>query len=58
MQLEVTKLKVIRDNLKDEKAFVADAQINWEEQLRTLDLRKNQLQIRIDELKSRVGAGK
>lgn len=58
LQLEVTKLKVIRDNLKDEKAFVADAQINWEEQLRTLDLRKNQLQIRIDELKSRVGAGK
>lgn len=43
LQPEVFKMKTIFQNLGDEEAFLADAQVNWEEQLRTLKLRKQQL---------------
>jgi prefoldin subunit 5 len=47
VQAEVTRQKIITNNLKDEQEFLADARINWEEQLRTLEIRKAQLQARL-----------
>lgn len=49
VQSEVFKMKVIDQNLGDEEQFLADAQVNWEEQLRTLRIRKEQLQKRLAE---------
>jgi chromosome segregation ATPase len=53
IQIEIIKQKVIRDNLADEQDYLADSLINWEERLRTLELRKAQLQNRLTAL----GAG-
>ncbi|CAN5228451.1 hypothetical protein BH11PLA2_BH11PLA2_21410 [soil metagenome] len=47
IQDEVLRQKVIFNNLKDEQEYLADARINWEEQLRTLEIRKTQLQQRL-----------
>jgi hypothetical protein len=49
LQSEVFKMKVILQNLGDEELYLADAQVNWEEQLRTLKIRKEQLQRRLAE---------
>lgn len=49
VQLEVFKMKVISQNLDDEELFLADSQVNWEEQLRTLKIRKEQLGRRLAE---------
>lgn len=49
VQSEVFKMKTILQNLGDEELFLADAQVNWEEQLRTLRIRKEQLQKRLAE---------
>jgi hypothetical protein len=49
VQSEVFKMKVILQNLGDEELYLADAQVNWEEQLRTLKIRKEQLQRRLAE---------
>ncbi|QEL14223.1 hypothetical protein [Limnoglobus roseus] len=49
LQWEVLKMKVIFQNLDEEDLFLADAQVNWEEQLRTLKLRKQQLADRLAE---------
>lgn len=49
LQSEVFKMKTIFQNLGDEELFLADAQVNWEEQLRTLKIRKEQLQRRLAE---------
>lgn len=49
VQSEVFKMKVIFQNLGDEEAYLADAQVNWEEQLRTLKIRKDQLARRLAE---------
>ncbi len=49
VQTEVFKMKVIFQNLGDEEVHLADAQVNWEEQLRTLKIRKEQLQRRLAE---------
>ncbi len=49
VQSEVFKMKVIFQNLGDEEAYLADAQVNWEEQLRTLKIRKEQLARRLAE---------
>lgn len=50
VQYEVIRQKAIFDNLKDEQDYLTDARINWEEQLRTLEVRKSQLLIRLDAL--------
>lgn len=52
VQAEVLRQKVIYDNLKDEQDYLADALINWQEQLRTLEIRQKQLQDRLDDLRS------
>ncbi|MBL8866715.1 MAG: hypothetical protein JNK93_14240 [Planctomycetia bacterium] len=49
VQSEVFKMKVIFQNLGDEEVYLADAQVNWEEQLRTLKIRKDQLARRLAE---------
>jgi chromosome segregation ATPase len=49
-QAEVNRQKIIAGNLKDEQEYLADARINWEEQLRTLEVRKAQLLARISAL--------
>lgn len=49
VQSEVFKMKEILQNLGDEEQYLADAQVNWEEQLRTLKIRKEQLQKRLAE---------
>jgi hypothetical protein len=51
VQAEVLKQKDIRVNLKDQEAYLADKQIDWDEQLRTLKLREGQLTARLNELK-------
>ncbi len=50
IQSEVFKMKVILQNLGDEEVYLADSQVNWEEQLRTLKIRKEQLVKRLAEL--------
>lgn len=50
LQPEVFKMKTIFQNLGDEDLFLADAQVNWEEQLRTLKIRKQQLTTRLAEV--------
>lgn len=49
VQSEVFKMKVILQNLGDEELYLADSQVNWEEQLRTLKIRKEQLLRRLSE---------
>ena len=49
VQPEVFKVKVILQNLGDEELYLADSQVNWEEQLRTLKIRKEQLGRRLSE---------
>lgn len=49
-QAETLAQRDIRDNLLDQEAFLADAQINWDETLRTLRLREGQLAARLAEL--------
>ncbi|MBX3397302.1 MAG: hypothetical protein KF873_01060 [Gemmataceae bacterium] len=49
VQSEVFKMKVIFQNLGDEEVYLTDAQVNWEEQLRTLKIRKEQLARRLAE---------
>lgn len=49
VQSEVFKMKVILQNLGDEELYLADAQVNWDEQLRTLKIRKEQLARRLAE---------
>jgi hypothetical protein len=49
VQSEVFKMKVIYQNLGDEELYLADSQVNWEEQLRTLKIRKDQLTRRLAE---------
>jgi hypothetical protein len=58
VQPEVFKMKTILKNLDDEKDYLADAQVNWEEQLRTLKLRKQQLQARLAEVTAAPAGGK
>jgi hypothetical protein len=48
VQAEVDRQKVIFENLKDEQDYLSDARINWEQQLRTLDIRRQQLQTRLE----------
>ncbi len=50
VQAEVLRQKLIFDNLKDEQDYLSDARINWEEQLRTLEIRKSQLLSRLEAL--------
>jgi chromosome segregation ATPase len=58
VQYEVIRQKVIFENLNDEQDYLADAQINWEEQLRILEVRKSQLMIRLDALAGSSRTGK
>lgn len=58
VQSEVFKMKTIYKNLDDEKDYLADAQVNWEEQLRTLKLRKQQLLARLAEFAAAPTTGK
>jgi chromosome segregation ATPase len=57
-QDEVIRNKVMFDNLKDEQEFLNDALINWEEQLRILELRQNQLKVRLEAAGGTPPAGK
>lgn len=47
VQAEVLRQKIIFNNLQDEQDYLADARINWEQQLRTLEVRQTQLQARL-----------
>jgi predicted nuclease with TOPRIM domain len=47
LQDEIYKMKAIRNNLSDEGDLLADQIVNWEEQLRTLELRQKQLNDRL-----------
>ena len=49
-QSEVFAQKVIRLNLLDQKDYLGDARINWDEQLNTLERRRAQLSARLDEV--------
>jgi chromosome segregation ATPase len=50
VQAEVIRQKIIQENLTDEQDYLFDARIVWEEQLRTLELRRSQLQSRLTAL--------
>jgi len=50
VQAEVLRQKVIFNNTQDEQDYLSDARINWEERLRTLEIRKSQLQTRLETL--------
>ena len=45
--LQVDSQRVILTNLLDEERFLGDAQVNWDEELRTLQNRKKQLERRL-----------
>jgi hypothetical protein len=49
-QVEVFAQKVIRLNLIDQRDFLGDARINWDEQLKTLERRQTQLNARLAEM--------
>lgn len=53
VQAEVLRQKTILENLTDEQEFLADAIINWEEQLRVLEIRRAQLQARLEAIGGR-----
>lgn len=53
VQAEVFKQKDIRANLVEERDYMADLQVNWDERLRVLERRNNQLSSRLEGL----GAG-
>ena len=47
MQVELFAQKRIRDNLGEERQFIGDSQINWDEQLKILERRKKQMEDRL-----------
>ncbi|MGL4423463.1 MAG: hypothetical protein ACRCZF_22595 [Gemmataceae bacterium] len=51
-QREVFAQKGIIENLKEQKKFLGDSQVNWDEQLKTLERRKTQLLVRLEQLGS------
>lgn len=57
VQAEVFKMKDIRNAQKDQEAFLADAQINWDERLKTLKERESQLLGRLREVKGEAVSG-
>jgi len=50
VQVELFKQKDIKANLGEEKTYLADVQVNWDEQLRVLERRKAQLLARLEQL--------
>jgi hypothetical protein len=50
VQAETFKQKDIRANLGQQKDYLADVQVNWDERLRVLERRKTQLQVRLEQL--------
>ena len=50
VQAETFKQKEIRLNLAQQRDYLADVQVNWDEQLRVLERRKTQLQVRLEQL--------
>ena len=47
LQVELFAQKRIRDNLGEERQFIGDSQINWDEQLKILERRKKQMEDRL-----------
>jgi chromosome segregation ATPase len=50
VQVEVFKQKDIRGHLVEQKDYLADVQVNWDERLRVLERRKAQLEARLAQL--------
>lgn len=57
IQVEVFAQKDIARNLKDQEEYLTNEQTDWDVQLRTMNLRKSQLEGRLKELAS-PGSGK
>ncbi len=56
-QIELRKLKTIRDNLEDEIEYLSTTKFNWNERLRTLEFRKKQLAQRLAEYGTAANPG-
>jgi hypothetical protein len=49
VQAEVFNQKRIRENLQQQREYLADLVINWDERLRVLERRRTQLQVRLEQ---------